>query len=223
MILTARTRASLTATSQRCFIVQQSGDDPGEWDHSYDPKSTLGGSEHDDAARLKQSWWISAPGRDWCSYWIKWPNASGGVRRCWMVRNVGKYFTPLLLLARVRKRGPTFQPDLNYSEICSDCRLRDCAISFVQLLWQSTATLSSLLLGCGPFFLAKTDGALPAVAPLQHSSEEKWHALPSVSIYFVVMISDTRSWWIIIEPSWARLILFCDETLQLQHRRAEEC
>lgn len=47
--------------------------------------------------------------------------------------NVGKYFTPLLL-ARVGKRGPTFQPDLNYSEICSDCGLRDCAISFVQLL-----------------------------------------------------------------------------------------
>lgn len=220
MILTARTRASLTATSQRCFIVQQSEDDPGEWDHSYDPKSTFG-SEHGDAARLKQSWWISAPGR--CSYWIKWPNASGGVRRGWMVRNVGKDFTPLLLLAQVGKRGPTFQPDLNYSEISSDCGLRDCAISFVQLLWQSTATLSSLLLGCGPFFLAKKDGALPAVAPLQHSSEEKWRALPSVSISFVVMISDTRSWWIIIEPSWARLILFCDETLQLQHRRAGEC
>lgn len=76
------------ATSQRCSIVPESEDDPGEWDHCYDPKSTLGRWVHYDEARLKQSWWISVPGQDRCSYWIKWPNASWGVRQDWRVKNV---------------------------------------------------------------------------------------------------------------------------------------
>lgn len=49
------------------------------------------------------------------------------------------------------------------------------------------------------------------IAPLQHSSQEKWHTVPkapSVSISFVVVIFDKRSWWIVINPSWACLILF---------------
>lgn len=88
VILTAQSLAPLTTTSQRCSIMHESGDDPGEWDHCYDPKSTLGEWVHYNEACLKQSWWIRAPGRDRCSYRIKWPNASWGVRRDWRVRNV---------------------------------------------------------------------------------------------------------------------------------------
>lgn len=126
--------------------------------------------------------WISAPGRDMCSYSIKWPNASWGVRRNWRLWNVEEYFTPLLLFARAGKQGPTLHPNLNYSEICSvlhESTLKQrlsCAISFFHIL-TSHSFFIIFIFGV-QLFSCQKQGALLERALIQPSSKEKWHTLP---------------------------------------------
>lgn len=222
VILTAQSHASLPATSQRCSIVQESGDDPGEWDHCDDPKSTLGGWVLYDEARLKQSWWISAPGRDRCSYWIKWTNASWGVRQDWRVRNVEN--ASLRCCCSLMQERGAFQPHLNYSEICSNCALPDATLKHngFPALSPSSKFMTNhsffIIFMQLFFFLSKTRSS----ATDSTITAQQWRKTTRSSKgSFVVTILDTCRWWVIINPSWACLILVCDETLQLQHRIAE--